>query len=473
MPTLCVIRLARRTVLALAVCATSGLGAQAPRRPDRAALRARVDSLAGAFLREAPATGLTLAVVRGADTLVHQGYGMADVERRRPAGPGTVYRVGSITKQFTAAAVLQLVDQGKLSLDDTLGRVLPRFRRWSGVTIRQLLNHTSGIHSYTASRAWQTAMATDLRPDSVLGFVARDTFDFAPGAAYRYNNTGYMLLGLVLEERTGMPYDRYVTERFFRPLGMRTASYCPSQTADTAHASGYDRRGPGAPVPAQPISMTSPYAAGALCMSVGDFLIWHRALSEGRIVTPATFARMITADSLRSGQPIRYGWGLAPDTLAGRPMIQHGGDINGFSAQQLWVPRDSLRVVVFTNTLGSNPSALARNVARAALGVPLVDPRRLPPAVPLPAERRAMLVGTYELKLPDGTVLPLTVASGPAGLTAQAPGQPAIPLVHVGDDTFGAAFDPSLRLRLMVENGRAVSAVLRQGGGTIAGPRRP
>jgi len=462
-------RLRRAAVRAALLLAAAGPAA-AQTAPSRAVLAERVDSLATAFLAEAPATGLTLAVVRGRDTIAHKGYGLADVEEQRPARPATVYRIGSITKQFTSAAIMQLVEQKRIALDDTLGRFLPEYPQWSRVTIRQLLNHTSGIHSYTASSAWQTRMAQQLAPDTVLGFVARDTFDFAPGTGYRYNNTGYFLLGQVLERVTKSPYARHVTERFFRPLGMRSASYCPSTITDTTHASGYDKRPVGQPVPAGPVDMSSPYSAGALCMSVGDYLKWQTALTSGRIVRPESYALMTRSDTLINGRPTNYGFALAPADLGGHRVIQHGGDINGFSVQQLWLPDDSLRVVVFTNTLGSSPDRLARNIARAMVGVPIVQPPRPPAVVTLTAADRARYVGSYALALPDRT-LGIRVFEQDGRLMAEAEGQGANALTPQGDHAFGAAFDPSLRITFTVDGERATKLTLRQGGGTFEAPR--
>lgn len=456
------------------VAAPAVLAAQAP--TTRAAVVARIDSLAEAFLREAPATGLTLGVVRGRDTLVLEGYGYADRDTRRPAGPNTVYRVGSISKQFTAAAILQQVEQGRLSLSDTLGRFLPRYPKWGGVTIRQLLNHTSGIPSYTASPRWAARMTQPLAPDSLLAIVYADTMDFAPGTQWRYDNTGYFLLGLVLEQVTRTPYARYVEERFFRPLGMRSARYCPDVAPDTSFAAGYDRRPDGTVAPTRAISMTSPFAAGALCFSVRDYLRWQAALTGGRIVRPATYERMSRPDSLTGGRriPSGYGWGLQEDSLEGRRVVSHDGDINGFSADQIWVPSDSLRVVVFTNSLGSRPARLTDNVVRAVLGLPLVAPPRTPVAVALPAERRAAVLGTYDVTLPNGATLPFVVAAAPSGdgITGQlGPQQPA-PLVHVGDGVFRAAFDLTLRITFPVENG-TTRVRIEQRGATFGGPRRP
>lgn len=463
-----------RSLLLAAALLPAAVAAQ---QPAPATLPARIDSLAEAFLREAPAAGVTVAAVRGRDTIVLKGYGLADADARRVPGPGTVYRLGSITKQFTAAAILQQVEQGKLRLDDTVGRFLPQYPKWGGVTIRRLLNHTSGIPSYTGSRRWFPHRAESLTPDSILAFVAGDSLDFAVGSAYRYNNSGYMLLGLVLEKVTGMPYRRYVEERLFRPLGLREAHYCPDTPADTAWATGYDRRPDASRAPADRISMSSPWAAGALCMSVRDYLRWQAALTGGRVVRPATFARMSTADTLADGRriPSGYGWGLFQDTLAGRTLVHHGGDIPGFSAQQLWIPRDSLRVVVFTNTLGSQPDRLARNVARAVLGAPLVQPPRPLQAVPLAAGLRAAIVGTYDVTLPGAGVQPFVVAAAAEGdgVTVQLGAQPSARVVHLGDGTFGAAFDPTLRISFVMDGDAATRVVIRQRGGEFGGPRRP
>jgi CubicO group peptidase (beta-lactamase class C family) len=465
-----------RSLVALPLAAT--LRAQAPAAPAQAAppplavLRARVDSLAEAFRKDAPAVGLTVAVLRGRDTVTLRGYGLADREGSRPATPATVYRVGSITKQFTAAAVLQLADAGRLRVSDTLGTYLPQYPRWGRLTVRQLLNHTSGVANYTSSARWRARMADALPPDSVLGFVADAPANFPAGERFEYSNTNYVLLGRLLERVAGRPYPELVQTRLFAPLGMRTAAYCRDQPSGPVEARGYD--GPGDPPrQAAPLSMTSPYSAGALCMSVPDYLRWQSALAGGRVVRPATYAAMSRGDSLASGAPIAYGWGLVTGSLAGHRVVDHGGDINGFSADALWLPDDSVRVVVFTNTLGSQPARLARNLAAAALGLPLRPaPARLA-AVPLPDSVRAAVPGTYRLRLPNGAELPLTLRAENGGIVAQAQGQGANPVVYLGDLTFGAAFDPSLRLRIVVEGGRGVRAVLNQGGGTVEGARDP
>jgi CubicO group peptidase (beta-lactamase class C family) len=309
-----------------------------------------------------------------------------------------------------------------------------------------------------------------------MAFVARDTLDFATGSRFRYNNSGYFLLGQLLERATGTPYPALVERRFFRPLGMRTASYCPDAPGGAAFAAGYDRRGDRY-APTTPINMSSPYAAGALCMSVPDYLRWQTALTDGRVVRPATYARMSRSDTTTDGKPTNYGWGLAPARVGTHAAVAHGGAINGFSAEQMWVPGDSLRVVVFANTLGSDADRLAVNLASAALGEPLRQAPKGVTAVALPAAVRDSAVGRYLVQFGPDRRLLLTLRAEGDRLVSQAEGQGSFPLIYAGADTFGASFDPTVRLRLVREggqpSGRVTGVQLKQRGGTFDGPRQP
>jgi CubicO group peptidase (beta-lactamase class C family) len=247
--------------LALSACAqapTSGVV-----DPSRSALVARLDSIAADFITASPASGMTIAVVSKGETLLLKGYGERDRERHLPADATTVYRIASITKQFTVAAVLRLVERGSVALDDPITRLLPQYSQWSTVTVRQLLNHTSGIKSYTSTPEWRQRWNDDLTPAQLVAFVEKAPFDFPPGSAWSYNNTGYMLLGMLLEKVTGQPYAALVQREFFEPLGMQSATYCPSRPTDAAYAAGYDEEN-GKYTPSEYLSMTHPYAAGAL-----------------------------------------------------------------------------------------------------------------------------------------------------------------------------------------------------------------
>jgi len=351
-----------------ALLATGTAHAQSGTPHERAAFAGRVDSLVHAYMAESHAPGVSVAVVRARDTLVMKGYGLADIASKRPATPATIYEIGSNTKQFTSAAIMRLAEQGKLSIDDDLSRYLPQVPlHGNRVTIRQLLTHTSGFPSYTEVEAWRAHWAEDLTPDSIIGFVAKDTFDFAPGARFKYDNSGYILLGMVIEKVSGEPYAKYLTSEFFEPLGLSHTSYCPSHPTDPAFASGYSKKDDGV-APHEYLSMTQPYAAGSLCSTVGDFVKWQRDLASGKVVRPESFTQMSTAATLNDGKKTKYGFGLAPGDVLGHKDVAHSGGIPGFTTMAFYFPDDSLNVVVFSNFDGASPAFLAGNIARVAFG---------------------------------------------------------------------------------------------------------
>jgi D-alanyl-D-alanine carboxypeptidase len=320
-------------------------------------------------MRQVHVSSVSAAMVRGHDTLLFKAYGIADRETSRAATPSTVYEIGSLTKQFTASAIMRLVEQGKLKLDDDIGQYVPRFPlQGHHVTIRNLLNHTSGIRNYTATPAWRPHWADDLPPDSIPGFVANDKFDFEPGTKENYSNTGYHLLGLIIEKVTGMPYASYVQQQFFAPLGLTQTRYCESHPTDPRMAKGYSVNN-GTLAPAAYLSMTIPYSAGALCSTPGDFIAWERAFHAGKVVSAASYHDMTTPPALPAGAPTNYGFGLSVGALAGHRAITHSGGIPGFSTVQLYLPDDSLLIVVFTNSDELGPEPVAFDLARVALGI--------------------------------------------------------------------------------------------------------
>jgi D-alanyl-D-alanine carboxypeptidase len=339
-------------------------------KASAASLAGRFDSIVvDAFMRRIHVSSVSAAVVRGRDTLLFKAYGLADRQANRAATPTTVYEIGSLTKQFTASAILRLVEQGKLKLDDDIGQYVPRFPlQGHHVTIRNLLNHTSGIRNYTATPAWRPHWADDLSPDSVPGFVANDKFDFEPGTKASYSNTGYHLLGMIIEKVTGMTYATYLQQQFFGPLGLTQTRYCESHPTDPRMAKGYSVKD-SAFVVAAYLSMTIPYSAGALCSTTGDFIAWERAFHSGRVVSAASYREMTSPPSLPGGAQTSYGFGLAVGTLAGHRAIAHSGGINGFSTVQLYLPDDSVQVVVFTNSDEFGPEPTAFDLARVVLGV--------------------------------------------------------------------------------------------------------
>ena len=441
------------------------LDAQAP--PPASAVAQTVDSLARAFVAQRGAPSVAISVVRGGTPIVMKGWGKADLENDVAATEHSVYRIGSVTKQFTAAAVMQLVEQQKVRLTDSIGMHLPTLpAAWRGVTVRQLLNHTSGIPSYTnIGAAWERRWAEEMSPDSLVALTASLPMWFAPGSSWRYDNSGYVVLGMLIEKVVGRSWGADMEERFIKPLGLTETLDCLTAPVVPRRVHGYGPAGRGW-VNAPYLAMSQPYAAGALCSSVYDMARWNRALHTGHVVSLASYALMTTPEGAAAGT--KYGFGLGRDTMAGREVITHNGGIHGFSSDNAWVPGADLSITVLTNSGSGRAGDLLRQVARAALGVPLAVP---PTVVRLTAADRARYAGVYALALPGGA-RDLTVAEQGDGLTAQLAGQDPIALLHYGNHTFGASFDPTVRVIFTVEGGQATRVTLVQGGGRVEGPRK-
>lgn len=354
----------RRVTLLLGLLLVSPLCA------DDAEVVAKVRALVEARVAEPISAGISVAVARGDDLLLADGFGWADLENRVPATAETVYRIGSVTKQFTAAAILKLIEEGELGLEDDLSTHYPDFdTHGKRVTIHHLLSHTSGIKSYTdLGRAWKEKIRLDLSHDELLALVEDEEFEFEPGADWRYNNTGYYLLGVVLEEVTLEPYGDFLRERFFRPLGMTGTRYDSERDIIPHRARGYSYSLAGL-VNCEYLSMNQPGAAGGLISTVTDLIRWQRGLASGAVISADSFARMKTPLVLPSGSPTHYGYGLEIGELHGVTRIGHGGGINGFVSQLAWYPDPDVTVVVLSNAMVPFVGRLERDIASVVLGL--------------------------------------------------------------------------------------------------------
>lgn len=445
---------------ALVVGAISAAPAHAQ---DQRALIRYVDSVANAAVSEHRTPGVSIAIVRNGRTVLAKGYGFADLENDVAATPQTVYRIGSVTKQFTAAAIMRLKEQGKLSLDDTLQTFFPNYpAQGNRVTVRNLLNHTSGIRSYTSmGPKWQRLMRLDMAPDSMLALFAPEPFDFKPGDEWRYDNSGFFLLGMIIERLSGKTYGQYLQDEFFTPLHLTGTYYCEQAPIIKHRAEGYTPRPGGTFANAAPLSMTQPYAAGSLCSTVTDLAAWTIALSSGKVVSPASYKQMTTPDTLNNGKPLTYGFGLGTGTLGGHRQVSHNGGINGFISELHHYPDDSLITVVLTNVEGNVAPTLERLVARKALGI--VDL----PAVPVNAAELARLAGAYAV---GDTRVRVAVDGG--RLTLQVGPGPAMALKHVGNGRFVDADNDDVSYEF-ASGTPAPSFVRRQGSNAITATRVP
>ncbi|MGI8603700.1 MAG: serine hydrolase domain-containing protein [Verrucomicrobiales bacterium] len=321
-----------------------------------------LDDKIEAQLRNQNVPGCSLAVVRDGKIEKVKGYGLADVELNVPATEHSVYQLASITKQFTAAAILVLVHEGKLSLDDPVSRHYPNApQAWNPVTVRHLLTHTSGIRSYTNLPGFQQNVRKDYQPHELIGLIADLPLDFAPGEKWDYSNTGYYLLGLVIEKVSGQSYAEFLAERILRPAGMETARLNDQFDIIPHRATGYDYRN-NLLRRAEFVSPTQPYSAGALVGTVLDLAKWDAALYSDKILPAEMRESMWSSVKLTGDQTADYGYGWQVGELRGRRYVAHGGGINGFSTFFLRLVQDKLTVIVLANGPG-DPQRLARLVA--------------------------------------------------------------------------------------------------------------
>ena len=312
------------------------IGAPAATAQPDAALVQRLDSIAGAGVRENRAVGIAVAVVKGKDTLLLEAYGKSNVEGDVAMTVDTVIPLGSVTKQFTAAAIVQLRDQGKLSLDDDITKWRPDFEtRGNKMTLRHLLGHTSGITNLGAMRELRE-MRLFTNPsatrDDVYKVINRYPFQFPTGTMEIYSNTDFWLLGLVIEKASGMTYEDYVEKKIFEPLGMTRSMYCNNSENIPRHAYGYFMRN-GISRRLPDILPIGTYAAGALCSTAKDMITWLQALHGGKALPPRSYAEMIAPSKVNDGTPLRYSMGLSVgEDRCGLRYIGHDGGGFGFSS---------------------------------------------------------------------------------------------------------------------------------------------
>ena len=420
--------IAALAVSLIVVCALVSPPAEA--QTTRAEQVRLMDSIANSPVIEKRVAGIAVAVVKGTDTLLLESYGKADLAWDIAMPTDAVFEIGSVTKQFTAAAILQLRDQGKLDLDADITTYLPDYpTQGHRIPVRRLLDHTSGIKGYTEMDAFDELATRKLPRDTLVDRFAAEPFDFPPGQALIYNNSAYFLLGLIIEKVSGMPYEDYIEKNLFAKLGMNRSSYCSNTEVVPRQARGYQLT-PNGLIRAPYLDHTWPYAAGSLCSTTGDLITWLRALHGGKVLPEASYEEMITPGKLEDGTTVRYAMGLArtPDSR-GRPAIHHGGGIFGFLSDTRYYPDEDLYVVVLVNTTGNlSPAAIANEL------VDVILPTKPPVRRPFAGDA-APLVGTYSGPA-RGRPMKVTIAASDSGITASMNDGTPAPLAWVDGWTF-------------------------------------
>lgn len=335
-----------RLFVAALVVALAGTPLFARPEPD---LRAEADSAVLQVLAASGVPSASIAIVKDG-RIAHIGaYGQARLSPGVPARSGMRYAIGSISKQFTAAAILLLAQDGKLSLDDPVGRFLPELTRAGEVTIRQLLSHTSGYQDYWPQDYVPPFMLEPITSKDILDRWGKKPLDFDPGTRYQYSNTGYVIAGLIVEKASGVPLPRFLEERVFGPLKMTSVFDVDQSRLAETDPVGYMRYGLGPLRPAPKEGKGWLFSAGELAMTAEDLARWNVSVLDQTVLAPASYAEMQTEVRLKNGLGIGYGLGIDVASRLGRRALIHGGEVSGFSATNIVFPDDRAAITVLTN----------------------------------------------------------------------------------------------------------------------------
>jgi CubicO group peptidase (beta-lactamase class C family) len=384
----------------------------------------RLEAVADSFAASSKFSGVVL-VAKGDKVLLDKGYGFANLEWNIPNAPSTKFRLGSVTKQFTAAGVLLLQDRGKLKVSEPVSKYLPDLpAAWKHITIAQLLNHTSGLANFTSQKEYQAIEPFTKKPSEIVALVRDLPLRFESGSKFEYSNTGYVLLGQLIEQVSGDSYATYLRKNIFEPLGMKDTGYDWNAAILPNRASGYERAKDGM-ANAGFINMSIPHGAGALYSTTADLLRWQRALYEGRLLSAGALQAMTTP--YQSG----YGYGLGVREGPGGKELAHNGGIEGFSTELSYRVADKISVVVLSNVEGSQLEPLSHGLAAVARGDATLLPSERK-AVALTPEQVSNVLGAYAM--PDGRRFWVRERAGQ--MTVRLDGQRAVPVFAESPDRF-------------------------------------
>jgi D-alanyl-D-alanine carboxypeptidase len=315
--------------------------------------------------------GATVIVTRDGKPIFRKAYGMADMEKKTPMQPEMVMRIASMTKQFTAVAIMTLVDQGKLKLDDDFTLHLPDYpKQKKKITIDNLLTHTSGIPGYTELASFEKNRAKEFSVAQMIDTFKNEPLTFAPGSKMRYSNSGYFLLGSIIERHSGMSYAGYMAKNIFEPLGMKDTAYEGQERGGKKRVNGY--KGGRKIELAPPLSNTQPYAAGSLVSTVDDLAKWDAAIAESKLLKPESWKNLFAPIDVPTGNAMKVARGWFATDIQGTPARWHSGGIQGFMSDGIRLPDEKIYSAILFNTESPrvNPTILNQRIAAIAIGKP-------------------------------------------------------------------------------------------------------
>ena len=423
-------------------------------------LPSKLDQVANAYRDNRSFMGSVL-VAKGGKILLEKGYGMADLEWDLPNAPDVKFRLGSMTKQFTAAAILLLAQDGKLSVEDSACKYFDGCpEAWKAITIHQLLSHTSGIPSYTDEKNFGNpkSLRLPMTPTEIVLLSKDKPLDFEPGTKWKYDNSGYVFLGSIIEKVSGEKFEGYLKKHIFEPLGMKDTGYDQTAAVLKHRASGYQSCG-SALCNSDYIDMSLPYAAGALYSTVGDLYRWDRALNTDNLLRKESRDRMFTPVMHEYG----YGWMLGP--MANHKHEGHGGAIPGFSTYIARFPAEDASVIVLSNNMSSNAQPIADALAGTLFGEKVSLPRAKKQVVINP-ELLDRYTGNWQVG-----PMQLAITKEEGRLMVQPKGQPKFEAFSSSETEFFLKPVDAVLAFTPTETGRAVELRLELNGSKMNGKR--
>jgi len=311
-------------------------------------------------------SGAAILITQKGKTIYRKAFGQANLEHGVQMKPENVFEIGSMTKQFTAVSILQLVEQGKIKLTDEITKFIPDYpTQGHKITVHHLLNHTSGIKSYTSMRKLFAVARNDMKPLELIKFFRDEPMDFNPGEKYKYNNSAYVILGYIIEKISGVSYAEYVQKNIFDTLNMTNSTYASHTKLIKNRASGYRNRN--GYQNATYISFTLPYAGGSLMSTIDDLNTWQQALTNNKLLKKETLQKAHTNYTLNNGEKINYGYGWNIKTINENVSYEHGGSIFGFKSMGIYIPSKDIYVVTLTNCDCISPTKMTREITKIIL----------------------------------------------------------------------------------------------------------
>lgn len=403
----------------------------------------------------------TILISQNGEILLNKGYGFSNFKDSVRNEPNTIFQIGSVTKQFTAAAILKLQEQKKLNVSDKISKYFPAFPKGDSITIENLLTHTSGIFNYTNDPAFmQTEAVKPISEEKMIALFKDKPLNFSPGTNYAYSNSGYMLLGYIVQKVSGKPYETAIRDLIFKPLNMSSTGFDFTGLKAAGKAKGYFVISTKESIEAPIVDSTVSYAAGAIYSTTGDLYKWHKGLLTNQIINKASFDKAAT--------PVKnnYGYGMSIDSTFGKRVIAHGGGIFGFTSNMARIPEDDVCIVILNNYGNSNLGQITRD----ALAILYNQPYKIPQAkkeIAVSTEILKKYTGTYELS-PQFSIT-FSVENG--HLFGQPTAQPKVQLYAFKEDAFFIKeVDADVEFR-KDKDGNVSEMVLIQGGRSQPGKK--